>query len=110
MLGVDDRDLVELSGRHQRHRVVERVGRLHGRDVIAHPDPERPIFVSHNHDVGMLVGDKLAVLGLQKTSAVYRYDSITDRQTPLPFDAALVDRATAAYESAFLLFSRGRYR
>jgi hypothetical protein len=58
----------------------------------------------------MLVGDRLAVLGLQKTSSVYRYDFVSDVQTPLPFDRALVDRATASYESASLLFSRGRYR
>lgn len=81
-----------------------------GRDVIAHPDSDRPIFVSHNHDVGMLVGDKLVVLGLQGTSSVYRYDFTTDEQTPLPFDGQMVDRATATYESAFLLFSRGQYQ
>jgi phosphoglycerol transferase MdoB-like AlkP superfamily enzyme len=83
---------------------------FYGHDVIADRDPERPIFVSHNHDVGMLVGDRLAVLGLQGTSAVYRYDFATDQQTPIPFDGPLVDRATATYESAFLLFSRGLYR
>ena len=83
---------------------------FYGRDVITDPDPDRPIFVSHNHDVGMLVGNKLAVLGLQRTASVYRYDSSIDRQTPLPFDKGLIDRATAAYESAFLLFSRGQYR
>jgi phosphoglycerol transferase MdoB-like AlkP superfamily enzyme len=83
---------------------------FYGHDVIADPDPERPIFVSHNHDVGMLVGDRLAVLGLQRTSAVYKYDSVTDQQTPIPLDMILVDRATATYQSAFLLFSRGNYR
>ena len=83
---------------------------FYGDDVLLHPDPERPIFVSHNHDVGMLVGNRLAVLGLQQSSAVYRYDSATDKQTLLPFDAPLVDRATAVYESAFLLFSRGQYQ
>lgn len=81
-----------------------------GRDVVADPDSDRPIFVSHNHDVGMLVGDRLAVLGLEKTSAVYEYDAASDRQTPMPYDRDLVDRATAAFESAYLLFSRGQYR
>lgn len=83
---------------------------FYGDDVLLHPDPERPIFVSHNHDVGMLVGNRIAVLGLQQSSAVYRYDSVTDKQTLLPFDARLVDRATAVYESAFLLFSRRQYQ
>lgn len=83
---------------------------FYGDDVLSHPDPERPIFVGHNHDVGMLLGDRLAVLGLKRSSAVYRYDSTTDQQTLLPFDARLVDRATAEYESAFILFSRRLYR
>ncbi|MFA6957629.1 MAG: LTA synthase family protein [Thermoanaerobaculia bacterium] len=83
---------------------------FYGHDVISDRDPVRPIFVSHNHDVGMLVGDKLAVLGLQGTSEVYRYDFATDQQTRMPFDGPLVDRATATYETAFLLFSRGLYQ
>lgn len=83
---------------------------FYGRDVIAHADSERPIFVSHNNDVGMLVGDRLVVLGLGRTASVYRYDPTTDVQTAGVFDEALVDRATAVYESSFLLFSRGEYR
>jgi len=83
---------------------------FYGHDVISDPDPVRPIYVSHNHDVGMLVGNRLAVLGLQGTSSVYRYDFATDQQIPLPFDGPLVDRATATYETAFLLFSRGLYQ
>ncbi|MBI2214523.1 MAG: sulfatase-like hydrolase/transferase [Acidobacteria bacterium] len=83
---------------------------FYGRDVLAHPDPDRPIFVSHNHDVGMLVGDRLAVLGLQRSSAVFRYDRRADSQFLLAPDSALIDRATAAYESAFLVFSRRQYR
>jgi len=83
---------------------------FYGCDVLSDPDPDRPIYVSHNHDVGMLVGDRLAVLGLQKTSSVYHYDFRTDTQTAIPYDRDLIDRATASYESAFLLFSRGQYR
>jgi len=83
---------------------------FYGRDVLSNPDPDRPIFVSHNHDVGMLVGNRLAVLGLQKTSSVYQYDFSSDTQRQVPYDRQLVDRATASYESAFLLFSRGHYR
>ena len=85
---------------------------FYGSDVLTDnltPDGH-PIFLNHNHDVAMMVGDRLAVLGLHQAAHLYRYDRSRDILTPLPDDLHIFDRTTAIYQTAFDLFSRHLYQ
>lgn len=84
---------------------------FYGENVLkARADKPRPIPLNHNHDVALLLDDRLVVLGLNKSAATYRYDAAADRLDPLPEDRELTDLATAYYQSAFELFKSHRYQ
>jgi phosphoglycerol transferase MdoB-like AlkP superfamily enzyme len=85
---------------------------FYGQDVLnGDGDPKlHPLFMNHNHDVAMMVGDRLTVLGLQQSADLYRYDRQKERQSPLPADRELFDRATAVYQSAYDLYINHRYQ
>lgn len=84
---------------------------FYGEDVLhLAPGQLHPILVNHNHDVALLSGDRLVVLGLNRASETYRYDAAADRLEPLPEDQGLLDLATAYYQSAFELFQSHRYQ
>ena len=85
---------------------------FYGRDVLTdNPLPDRhPVFLNHNHDVAMMVGDRLAVLGLHKAAHLYRYDRTENTLTPMPDDLQMFNRTTAIYQTAFDLFSQHLYR
>lgn len=84
---------------------------FYGQDVLsAGADKNRPILVNHDHDVGLLVGDRLVVLGLHQEASTYRYDAGRELLQPLPPDPALTDMATAYYQTAFNLFAGHRYQ
>jgi len=85
---------------------------FYGIDVLNQQgDPQQhPLLLNHNHDVAMLVDDRMVVLGLHKTAALYRYDRKTNTQQKLADDRQLFDRATAIYQSAYELFTRRLYR
>jgi len=84
---------------------------FYGEDVLhARAGQPHPILLNHNHDVALLQGDRLVVLGLNKSASSYRYDAAGDRLEALPEDRALTDLATAYYQTAFDLFKSHRYR
>jgi len=80
-----------------------------GQDVLHTPEAGRVAYFSHNHDVALLRGDTLAILGLQKTLTLRHYDAATDRYAAAPPDAGLSDAAIASYQTAYELFQSRRY-
>ncbi|NOX25573.1 MAG: LTA synthase family protein [Deltaproteobacteria bacterium] len=78
---------------------------FYGQDVLHWPvGKPRPILVNHDHDVGLLLGTKLVVLGLHKVVTVYNYDAATYDIHRAAGDPQLVDLATAYFQTAFALF------
>lgn len=88
---------------------LEFSGPFYGENVLLNPNRRRPILLNHNHDVALYNGERLVVLGLNKSSQTYRYDVRNGEQTPIEADQDLLDLATAYYQTAFELFSKGRY-
>jgi phosphoglycerol transferase MdoB-like AlkP superfamily enzyme len=83
---------------------------FYGEDVLAaRAGQSHPILLNHNHDVALLLADRLVVLGLNRRAETYRYDAAADRLEPLPEDQELTDLATAYYQTAFELFKEHRY-
>ena len=84
---------------------------FYGSDVLHEPAGTlRPILVNHDHDVGLLAGNRLAVLGLRGATATYLVDRVDDQLQPTKTDQDLTDLATSYYQTAFELFSRGDYQ
>ncbi len=84
---------------------------FYGTDVLHEPARAiRPILVNHDHDVGLLAGHQLVVLGLRQAAATYRLDEVGEPLQPVETDQDLTDLATAYYQTAFELFSSGRYQ
>ena len=83
---------------------------FYGQDVLHWPaEKERPILVNHGRDVALLLGSKLAVLGLHKSAAVFDYDARNHDMHQIENDPDLVDLATAYYQTAFDLFTSHQY-
>lgn len=81
---------------------------FYGQDVLAaDPAAPRDILLNHNHDVALLRGEKMAVLGLNRQGRTFRYRPRVDALAPAPDDPRLLDLAAAYYQTAFDLF-RGR--
>ncbi len=80
-----------------------------GSDVLNTPEEGRVALFSHNYDVALLRGDKLAILGLQKTVMNVRYDRDTDTYTRLPDDPELTDLAIAYFQTAYELFAAHKF-
>ena len=84
---------------------------FYGQDVLHWPaGKERPILVNHDHDVGLLLGSKLAVLGLHKAATVFDYDAVSHEIHKTADDPQLVDLATAYFQTAFDLFEAHEYQ
>jgi phosphoglycerol transferase MdoB-like AlkP superfamily enzyme len=84
---------------------------FYGQDVLHWPAARpRPILINHDHDVALLLGKKLAVLGLHKAVTVYDYDPATYKIHKTANDPALVDLATAYFQTAFELFESHGYK
>jgi len=82
-----------------------------GQDVLAaRGDRGHAILLSHNHDVALLLGDELEVLGLQRAASTFRYDSQTGSLARRDEAPNLRDLTTAFYQTAFDLFRSGRSR
>jgi phosphoglycerol transferase MdoB-like AlkP superfamily enzyme len=79
-----------------------------GRDVLRHPAADRPVYLQHNYTVGMLTGERLALLGFQHHAEVVGYERGTERFTPAAADPVLLDRATAVFQSAYDLYDAQR--
>jgi phosphoglycerol transferase MdoB-like AlkP superfamily enzyme len=82
---------------------------FYGQNVLSPASAGHPILMNHNHDVAFIENDAMVVLGLQRSQDFYRYEARTDRLAANPEDPALVDRATAYYQTAFELFKSHRY-
>ena len=81
-----------------------------GRDALNSPEEGRIAVFSHNHDVALLRGGQMSMLGLQKTISQVRYDAATDQYSPVTTqDPQLNDLAIAYYQTAFELFRSGKY-
>jgi phosphoglycerol transferase MdoB-like AlkP superfamily enzyme len=75
-----------------------------GQDALNTPEESRLAYFGHNHDVAVLRGDTLAILGLQKTVHDKHYDPATDQYQDVPPDPALNRLAIATYQTAYELF------
>lgn len=89
-----------------------------GQNVLDWPtDRPRTLLFNHNHDVAALSGNHLCILGLRKTAHCERYrrtpgapGEATTHFEPIADDAALIELATAYYQTAYELFTEQRYR
>ncbi len=75
-----------------------------GQDALNTPEESRLAYFGHNHDVAILKGGSLAILGLQKTVANKRYDPLTNRYEDQVADPGLNDLCVATYQTAYELF------
>ncbi len=70
---------------------------------------ERPVLVSHNHDVAIFYKNQLGVLGLQKTQRLFAYNPKNNEQREIKPTKRLLNLATAYYQRAFTAFNTGSY-
>jgi phosphoglycerol transferase MdoB-like AlkP superfamily enzyme len=83
---------------------------FYGQDVLHAPAGQpRPLFFNHDHDVGLLLGDHMAVLGLQRQIESYRVEA-DDSLTPIANNPQLTSLATAYFQTAFELFKNHLYQ
>jgi phosphoglycerol transferase MdoB-like AlkP superfamily enzyme len=80
-----------------------------GIDVLHHPDKAQVAVFNHNHDIALMQGNRLVVLGLNRTASFVDYDPVNDRYAAAPRDTALEDLAIAYYQTAFELFRDGKF-
>jgi phosphoglycerol transferase MdoB-like AlkP superfamily enzyme len=84
-----------------------------GRDVLA-PQPRSGLAVmTHNNEIALMRGEKLAVLGLRSATTVYDVDStgaMRREPTPDTTGRALVEDAITYFQTADELYRRGAYR
>ena len=80
-----------------------------GQDVLRTPEEGRLAFFAHNHEVGLLRGNTLAILGLHGKTVLRHYDAATDRYAAAPADAQLRDTAIASFQTAYELFQSRRF-
>jgi phosphoglycerol transferase MdoB-like AlkP superfamily enzyme len=73
------------------------------------PDQARIALFSHNHDVAILRGNELEVMGLGKTHESFIYDPRTQSFSRHADDPALLDLGIAYFQTAADLFKSGRY-
>jgi len=87
------------------------VAPFYGQDILHWPTgKQRTILVNHGRDVGLLSGNKLAVLGLHKSALVFDYDARNNDILKAEYDSALVNLATAYYQTTFDLFESHQYQ
>jgi phosphoglycerol transferase MdoB-like AlkP superfamily enzyme len=84
-----------------------------GHDVL-HVDPaEGRALMTHNSEIALMRGSRLAVLGLRETAQLYQRDGSGAMHlvtTPDSAGQALIEDAIAYYEGADRLYRSGRYR
>jgi phosphoglycerol transferase MdoB-like AlkP superfamily enzyme len=120
--------LILAPGRLQPRKVTAAVGQIdiaptvlgllglpyqapfYGQDVLQAPAGQaRPLLINHDHDVGLLLGDRLAVLGLHRRQGFYRV-AADGSLLPADNDPQLAALATAYFQTAFDLFKNHRYQ
>jgi phosphoglycerol transferase MdoB-like AlkP superfamily enzyme len=85
-----------------------------GRDLLSSRPEEGRAFINHNRDIGLLMHDRLAVLGLKQTAEFYQGDPKVVEMSLLPSptdaDRELEKDAIAIYQVADDLYMHRRYR
>jgi phosphoglycerol transferase MdoB-like AlkP superfamily enzyme len=83
---------------------------FYGYDLLNVKPEHTRALLSHNRDVALMRGDRVAVLGVRRTVDVWDYRRDTGKFTRLPRDEhrALIDDAISYYQGAYLLFSQRR--
>ena len=87
--------------------------RFFGRDVLRLPAGSGRALMTHNADIALLEGNRMAVLGLQGTTNVYDCDLAAaqcEQPDASPAAGQLVDDAIAYYRGADLLYRGGGLR
>jgi len=84
-----------------------------GRDVLS-PAPRAGLSVmTHNNEIALMRGNRVAVLGLHGAAAVYALDTTAAMQrveSPTPGDRALIEDAIAYFQTADEVYRQGQYR
>jgi phosphoglycerol transferase MdoB-like AlkP superfamily enzyme len=84
-----------------------------GRDVLS-PEPRAGLSVmTHNNEIALMRGNRLAVLGLQGAATVYAVGGTGEMRridAPDAQDRALIEDAIAYFQTADELYRRGEYR
>ena len=84
-----------------------------GRDVLAAKPRTGLSVMTHNNEIAMMRGDRLAVLGLRGAASVYAVDAggaMHRISAPEPEDRALIEDAIAYFQTADELYRGGEYR
>jgi phosphoglycerol transferase MdoB-like AlkP superfamily enzyme len=80
-----------------------------GQDVL-HTDPaSRIALFSHDHDVAIYRGGRIAVMGMDRGVHDFAYDRAHERFTPVAADASLDALGIAYFQTASELFEAHRY-
>lgn len=83
---------------------------FYGQDVLHAPAGQlRPLLLNHDHDVALLLGDRLAVLGLHRQIECFKVTD-DDSLQRTGVDSRLADLATAYFQTAFELFEDRGYQ
>jgi hypothetical protein len=85
-----------------------------GRDLLKSQPGEGRAFLNHNRDIGLLMHNRLAVLGLMKTVEFYQGDPKLVEMSllthPTDADREIEKDAIAIYQVADELYMQRRYR
>ena len=85
-----------------------------GRDLLKSQPGEGRAFLNHNRDIGLLMHNRLAVLGLMKTVEFYQGDPKLVEMSllthPTDADREIEKDAIAIYQVADDLYMHRRYR
>jgi hypothetical protein len=81
---------------------------------VLSPEPREGLAVmTHNNEIAMMRGNRLAVLGLRGAATVYAVDAAGGMRrvdAPTATDRALIEDAIAYFQTADELYRRGQYR
>ena len=81
-----------------------------GQDVLTlPPDAQRVAYFSHNHDIAVLRGERLAVLGLHGTRRTVSWDPQHQSYSPTADDPELEQLGIAVFETAYEQFHAHTY-
>jgi hypothetical protein len=87
--------------------------RFFGHDVLAADSAEGRALMTHNAEIALMRGDRLAVLGLRQQVSLWRVTPDGKRQERTAADSAgraLADDAIAYFSQADRLYRTGAYR
>ena len=80
-----------------------------GHDVLARPAAGL-VPLNHNRDIALLAEGRLTELNLRKGSVTLAYDKPSNRQVAIDTDPERLRDAVAVFQSAYDLFTGGRFR